>query len=118
VAIARAVMWNSKVVILDEPTAALGVVQTRQVLNLIKRLRERGLGVVVISHNLVDVFEVADRIIVLRLGRRVATFDAHKATPEQVVAAMTGAVQSAEPGGIPRIPDDPAAADSVEGAGR
>jgi D-xylose transport system ATP-binding protein len=91
VAISRAVMWNSKIVILDEPTAALGVAQTAQVIALIKRLREQGLGVVVISHNLNDVFEVADRIIVLRLGRRVATFERDQTTPEQVVAAITGA---------------------------
>jgi D-xylose transport system ATP-binding protein len=91
VAVARATMGEPKMVILDEPTAALGVVQTRQVLELVKRLRDRGLGVVVISHNLVDVFEVADRIVVLRLGRRVATFDAADATAAQVVAAMTGA---------------------------
>jgi D-xylose transport system ATP-binding protein len=92
VAVARAVMWNSRVVLLDEPTAALGVEQTRQVKALIQRLRERGLGVVVISHNLADVFDVADRIVVLRLGRRAATFDTHTANPEQVVAAITGAV--------------------------
>ncbi len=91
-AVARAVMWNSRVVLLDEPTAALGVEQTRQVKVLIRRLRERGLGVVVISHNLADMFDVADRIIVLRLGRRAATFDAHTTNPEQVVAAITGAV--------------------------
>jgi D-xylose transport system ATP-binding protein len=91
VAVARAVMWNSKVVLLDEPTAALGVEQTRQVKDLIVRLREKGLGIVVISHNLVDVFDVSDRIIVLRLGRRVATFDTHGSNPEQVVAAITGA---------------------------
>lgn len=90
-AVARAVMWNSKVVLLDEPTAALGVEQTRQVKDLILRLRERGLGVVVISHNLADVFDVSDRIIVLRLGRRVATFETHASNPEQVVAAITGA---------------------------
>ena len=78
-------------VILDEPTAALGVPQTRQVLDLIQRLREQGLGVVVISHNLADVFEVADRIVVLRLGRRVATFDVVRSNADQVVAAMTGA---------------------------
>ena len=90
-AVARAVMWNSKVVLLDEPTAALGVEQTRQVKDLIMRLRERGLGVVVISHNLVDVFDVSDRIIVLRLGQRVATLDTHTTNPEQVVAAITGA---------------------------
>jgi D-xylose transport system ATP-binding protein len=93
VAISKAVMWNSKVVLLDEPTAALGVAQTRQVLDLIKRLREQGLGVVVISHNLHEVFEVADRIVVLRLGRRVATFKHDETTPEEVVAAITGARQ-------------------------
>jgi len=91
VAVARAVMWNSKVVVLDEPTAALGVAQSRLVLDLIRRLREQGLGVVVISHNLADIFEVVDRIIVLRLGQRVATFDVHAASREQVVAAITGA---------------------------
>ena len=91
VAISRAVMWNSKLVILDEPTAALGVAQTEQVLALIRRLREQGLGVVVISHNLHEVFEVADRIIVLRLGRRVATFQHEGTSPEDVVAAITGA---------------------------
>jgi D-xylose transport system ATP-binding protein len=91
VAISRAVMWNSKVVILDEPTAALGVAQTAQVLALVKRLREQGLGVVIISHNIQEIFEVADRIIVLRLGRRAATFEHDQATPEDVVAAITGA---------------------------
>jgi D-xylose transport system ATP-binding protein len=91
VAVARSVMWDSKVVLLDEPTAALGVAQTRQVLDLIKRLRSKGLGVVVISHNLADIFEVCDRIIVLRLGRRAASFDVHSASREQVVAAITGA---------------------------
>lgn len=91
VAISKAVMWNSKVVLLDEPTAALGVAQTEQVLALIARLREQGLGVVVISHNLAEVLDVADRIIVLRLGRRVATFKRGEATPEDVVAAITGA---------------------------
>jgi D-xylose transport system ATP-binding protein len=90
VAISRAVMWSAKVLILDEPTAALGVAQTAQVLALIRRLREQGLGVVVITHNLHEVFEIADRIIVLRLGRRVATFDQKKTTPEAVVAAITG----------------------------
>ena len=91
VAISRAVMWKAKVVILDEPTAALGVAQTEQVLALIRRLREQGLGVVVITHNLHEVFAVADRIIVLRLGRRVATFDHAGTTPEDVVATITGA---------------------------
>ncbi len=75
VAIGRAVMWNSRLVILDEPTAALGVAQTRQVLDLVRRLAEQGLAVVLISHNLHDIFEVADRITVLRLGRNVAIFE-------------------------------------------
>ncbi|MEZ4616524.1 MAG: ATP-binding cassette domain-containing protein [Caldilineaceae bacterium] len=92
VAVARAVMWNSKVVLLDEPTAALGVEQTQQVKDLIRRLREQGLAVVVISHNLVDVFAVCDRIVVLRLGQRVATFETKASNPEQVVGAITGAV--------------------------
>jgi len=91
VAVAKSILRQASVVLLDEPTAALGVVQTRQVLQLINRLREQGLAVVVISHNLADVFEVVDRVIVLRLGKRVGTFDIKTATPEQVVAAITGA---------------------------
>jgi D-xylose transport system ATP-binding protein len=90
VAIARSLIGEPKVVLLDEPTAALGVAQTEQVLKLVKRLAERNLGVVVISHNLADVFEVADRIVVLRLGKRVANFTA-ASTQEEVVAAITGA---------------------------
>jgi len=90
VAVTRSVMWNCKIVILDEPTAALGVEQTRQVINLILRLKERNLGVVVISHNLQEVFDFTDRVTVLRLGRRVATFDTKTSRPEQVVAAITG----------------------------
>jgi D-xylose transport system ATP-binding protein len=91
VAVARSVMWKAKVVLLDEPTAALGVLQTKQVLELILRLRNQGMGVVVISHNLANVFEVADRIVVLRLGKRVGTFDRRSASEETVVAAITGA---------------------------
>jgi D-xylose transport system ATP-binding protein len=91
VAVARSVMWKAKVVLLDEPTAALGVQQTKQVLELILRLRNQGLGVVVISHNLANVFEVADRIVVLRLGKRVGTFDRKAASEEAIVAAITGA---------------------------
>jgi D-xylose transport system ATP-binding protein len=91
VAIARTLIGEPKVVLFDEPTAALGVAQTAQVLALVKRLADEGLGVVMISHNLEDVFAVADRIIVLRLGERVATFDREKTTPEQVVGSITGA---------------------------
>jgi D-xylose transport system ATP-binding protein len=94
VAIARSLLGDPKVVMLDEPTAALGVAQTRQVLDLVKRLATNGLAVILISHNLHDIFEVADRITVLRLGRRVATFDRRNSTPEQVVAAITGADQN------------------------
>jgi D-xylose transport system ATP-binding protein len=100
VAITRAVLWNSRVVLLDEPTAALGVEQTKQVKDLIVRLRSRGLGVVVISHNLADVFDVADRIIVLRLGRRVATLNTKNTNPERVVSAITGAEFGAVQGEI------------------
>jgi D-xylose transport system ATP-binding protein len=85
-------MWNSRLVILDEPTAALGVAQTRQVLELVKRLAEQGLAVVIISHNLHDVFEVADRITVLRLGRNVAVFERAKTTQQEIVSAITGGV--------------------------
>jgi D-xylose transport system ATP-binding protein len=91
VAIARSMLGEPKIVMLDEPTAALGVAQTRQVLDLILRLKENGLGVVLISHNVADVFEVADRIIVLRLGKRVATFETANTTTDEVVGAITGA---------------------------
>jgi ABC-type sugar transport system ATPase subunit len=89
VAVAKAVMWNSKLVIMDEPTAALGVVQTRQVLDLMKRLRDRGLAVMMISHNLNDVFEVADRIAVLYLGRMVIQGKASTFDRQSVVEYMT-----------------------------
>jgi D-xylose transport system ATP-binding protein len=89
VAVARAVMWNSKLVILDEPTAALGVAQTEQVLALVNRLAEQGLAVVLISHNLHDIFETANRITVLRLGRNVGIFDRKSTTQQQVVEAIT-----------------------------
>lgn len=91
VAIARSLLGRPKLVLLDEPTAALGVAQTRQVLDLIMRLRERQHAVVVISHNLADVFEVCDRIVVLYLGRLAASFDAKVTTREEVVGAITGA---------------------------
>jgi ABC-type sugar transport system ATPase subunit len=89
VAVAKAVMWNSKLVILDEPTAALGVVQTKMVLDLIKRLRDHGLGVMVISHNLNDVLEVADRMAILYLGRMVAQDDASAFDRQSIVEYMT-----------------------------
>ena len=90
VAIARAVLWNNKVVILDEPTAALGVAQTEQVLNLVRRLADQGLGVVIISHNLQDVFKVADYIYVLYLGTMIARLHASETTPAEVVEYITG----------------------------
>ncbi|MBF6172020.1 ATP-binding cassette domain-containing protein [Nocardia blacklockiae] len=89
VAIAKSVLWNSNLVLLDEPTAALGVAQTRQVLDLVRRLAEQGLGVVLISHNLADVFEVADRIAVLYLGRTAAQVRAAEVTQNQVVELIT-----------------------------
>jgi D-xylose transport system ATP-binding protein len=89
VAVARAVMWNSKLVVLDEPTAALGVAQTEQVLELVRRLGQQGLGVILVSHNLHDVFETADRISVLRLGRNVGVFERRKTTQQAVVEAIT-----------------------------
>ncbi|MGH7692130.1 MAG: ATP-binding cassette domain-containing protein [Candidatus Dormibacteria bacterium] len=89
VAVAKAVMWNSKLVILDEPTAALGVVQTRMVLDLVRELKEHGLGVMVITHNLNDVFEMADRIAILHLGRKVAEGPAADFDRQSVVDYMT-----------------------------
>jgi D-xylose transport system ATP-binding protein len=94
VAIARSLVGDPKVVILDEPTAALGVAQTAQVLELIERLRERGLAVILISHNLADVYAVADRIVVLRLGRNAGEFMVGEVTQEEVVAAITGASEN------------------------
>jgi len=92
VAVARAVLWNSKLVILDEPTAALGVAQTEQVLSLVNRLAEQGLAVILISHNLHDIFETATRITVLRLGRNAGLFERAKVTQEEVVHAITAGV--------------------------
>ena len=91
VAIARSLVGAPKVVMLDEPTAALGVAQTAEVLNLIERLRESGLGVILVSHNMADVQAVADRIVVMRLGRNAAEFRVEEATTAQLVAAITGA---------------------------
>ena len=89
VAIAKSVLWNSKVVLLDEPTAALGVAQTRQVIDLVRRLADQGVGVVLISHNMVDVFEVADRICALYLGRVAADVKTSDVTHSQVVELIT-----------------------------
>ncbi len=100
VAVARAVMWNSKLVILDEPTAALGVAQTEQVLELVRRLGHQGLAVILISHNLHDVFETADRITVLRLGRNVGVFDRRTTTQQAVVEAITAGIPT-KVAGIP-----------------
>ncbi len=109
VAIARAVLWNSRVVVLDEPTAALGVAQTEQVLLLVRRLADRGLGVILISHNLNDVFQVADEIAVLYLGEMVAQVDAKSVTNNQVVELITagrsgslGNQSAAAPTPVPR----------------
>jgi D-xylose transport system ATP-binding protein len=98
VAVAKAVMWNSQVVILDEPTAALGVAQTHQVLELVKRLGEQGLAVILISHNLHDIFEVADNITVLRLGQNVAEFKRTETNQQQVVEAITAGQLHEVPG--------------------
>jgi D-xylose transport system ATP-binding protein len=96
VAVARAVLWNNNVVFLDEPTAALGVAQTRQVLDLVKRLGEQGLAVVLVSHNLSDVFEVADRITVLRLGSNVGVYEKSATNEQAIVQAITFGEQAAE----------------------
>jgi D-xylose transport system ATP-binding protein len=98
VAVAKAVQWNSKVVILDEPTAALGVAQTRQVLELVKRLADQGLAVVLISHNLYDVFEVATRITVLRLGRDVGVYVREQTSQQEVVQAITAGIPTKDAG--------------------
>ncbi len=92
IAIVRAITWANKIVFLDEPTAALGVVQTKNVLDTIKRVRDKGIAVVLISHSMPAVLEVADRVQVMRLGTRVATMPAKGSTVEQLVGAMTGAL--------------------------
>jgi len=96
VAVARAASWANRVIIMDEPTAALGVVQTANVLEVIRRVRDSGVAVVLISHNMPDVLKVADRIEVLRLGQRVAVFRREEATLESLVGAMTGALTQEE----------------------
>src|SRR4051794_9762638 len=107
VAVAKAVQWNSKLVILDEPTAALGVAQTEQVLALVRRLAEQGLAVVLISHNLHDIFETATRITVLRLGRTVGIYERAKTTQQEVVEAIT-AGKPTKVSGVPETAPAPA----------
>jgi ABC-type sugar transport system ATPase subunit len=94
VAIAKAVLWNSKLVIMDEPTAALGVAQTTMVLDLVRRLADRGLAVLIVSHNMNDVFQVADRIAVLYLGRLAAVRPAAELDRQSVVDLMTTGASS------------------------
>jgi ABC-type sugar transport system ATPase subunit len=110
VAIARAVLWNSRLVIMDEPTAALGVAQTSMVLSLVRRLADRGLAVIMISHNMNDVFEVADRIAVLHLGRLAAVRPVAELDPQIVVDLMTT-------GRSDRMPPEGTAADSGQAGG-
>jgi simple sugar transport system ATP-binding protein len=109
VAVARAVAYASKIIFMDEPTAALGVVQRERVLDNIKRVRDRGIAVVLISHNMPEVLAVADRVEVLRMGRRVARFRAADTNVEQLVGAMTGALTTED--------DDPAAVGGASGNG-
>ncbi|GAA1610980.1 ATP-binding cassette domain-containing protein [Catellatospora bangladeshensis] len=123
VAISRSLLGDPKVVLLDEPTAALGVAQTAQVLNLIERLRDRGLGVVLISHNMVDVQAVADRVVVLRLGRNNGEFRIGEVSNEQIIAAITGATQNVVSERVARLReqtsgDDPLTAGGPEGGAR
>ena len=96
IAVGRAVLWGSRIVVMDEPTAALGVQQTAMVYRLIRSLKERGISVILISHNMVDVFEVADRVTVMRLGRTAGVFDTAQDSPSDVIAAITGAAELKE----------------------
>ncbi len=108
VAIARSLVGEPRIIILDEPTAALGVAQTAEVLNLIERLRERGHGVILISHNMADVMAVADRVVVLRLGRNNGVYNVADVTSETLIAAITGAVDgTAKPTPAPADPGEP-----------
>jgi fructose transport system ATP-binding protein len=104
-AVARAAAWGRSVIIMDEPTAALGVTQSRQVLDLVRRVRDRGQSVILISHSLPDVFDVADRLAIMRLGRRVAVLTTQDTTMTEVVSIMVGAV-TMDSGG--RAPTEPA----------
>jgi len=112
VAIARSLIGEPRVIILDEPTAALGVAQTAEVLNLIERLRERGHGVILISHNMADVMAVADRVVVLRLGRNNGVYNVVDVTSETLIAAITGAVDGAGRRPAPGKPKPHTPADS------
>ncbi|MEV0306884.1 ATP-binding cassette domain-containing protein [Nonomuraea fuscirosea] len=113
VAVARAATWARRVVFMDEPTAALGVLQTRRVLDLIRSVRDAGVSVVLISHNMQDVMAVSDRVEVLRLGRRVAGFETGRVSMEELVGAMTGAMEQDERNG--RNGQDEAAGRDVAG---
>jgi len=111
VAIARTIYWNAKMIIMDEPTAALGVAEQRKVLRLVRTLSDQGVPVIIISHNMQDVFAVSDRIVVMRRGRKVGELTSSKTTPDEVVSLMVGAEAVHEMGVIPR------ALESAEGAG-
>lgn len=113
VSIARSLLGDPKIIILDEPTAALGVAQTAEVLDLIERLRERGLGVIMVSHNMEDVRAVADQVVVLRLGRNNGVFDVASVSSQEIIAAITGATDNAvtRRSDRRRSPSDPAAAE-------
>jgi ABC-type sugar transport system ATPase subunit len=102
VAIARTIYWNAKMVIMDEPTAALGVSEQRKVLRLVRTLAEQGVPVIIISHNMQDVFAVSDRIVVMRRGMKVGELQAAKSTPDEVVSLMVGAEAVHEMGVIPK----------------
>jgi D-xylose transport system ATP-binding protein len=105
VAIARSLLGDPRIIILDEPTAALGVAQTAEVLNLIDRLRENGHGVIMVSHNMADVRAVADQVVVLRLGRNNGVFDARSTSSEEIVAAITGAQDNVVAQRMARVQD-------------
>jgi simple sugar transport system ATP-binding protein len=102
VAIARSIYWDAKMMIMDEPTAALGVTEQRKVLTLVRTLAEQGIPVILISHNMQDVFAVADRIVVMRRGKKVGELLADKTTPDEVVSLMVGAEAVHEMGVIPK----------------
>ena len=102
VAIARSIYWNARLMIMDEPTAALGVAEQRKVLKLVRTLSEQGVPVIIISHNMQDVFAVADRIVIMRRGKKVGELEAAKTTPDEVVSLMVGAEAVHEMGVIPK----------------